>query len=189
MQCCWRVFVVIKGRLNADTSPQNFWTTFLANDLTEKFKKSAVANAIAIPLPLCFSCFVLLRRFRENLTKPFYLYLSRTCGSPGGTPSVISIALRRNVTVLLYRQHRRKTRKHVCGILTHHDSTGSSVCENSVSLPSDVVKPWTNSPTRLQFDDYLFILLWNDIIDVWKCVFLYRPVKYNSVFYISAMSI
>ena len=41
------------GRLNTDTSPQNFRTTFLDNDLTEKFKKSAVANAIAIPLPLC----------------------------------------------------------------------------------------------------------------------------------------
>ena len=80
----WRV----KGRLNTGTSPQNFWKTFLRNVLTEKLKKSAVANAIAIPLPLCFSSFVLLRRFRENLTKPFYFYLSRTCGSSGGTPSV-----------------------------------------------------------------------------------------------------
>ena len=60
----------------------------------EQLKKSAVANAIAIPLPLCFSCFVLLRRFRENLTKPFYFYLSRTCDSPGGTPSVISLTIR-----------------------------------------------------------------------------------------------
>ena len=85
--------IYIKGRLNTDTSPQNFWTTFLDNDLTEKFTKSAVANAIAIPLPLCFSCFVPLRRFRENLIKPFYLYLSRTCDSPGVTPSVISLAL------------------------------------------------------------------------------------------------
>ena len=83
----------LKGRLNTDTSPQNFWTTFLANDLTEKFKKSAAASAIAILLPLCFSCFVPLRRFRENLTKPFYFYLSRTCDSPGGTPPVISLAL------------------------------------------------------------------------------------------------
>ena len=82
----------IKGRLNTDTSPQNFWIPFLDTDLTGKFKKSAVANAIAIPWPLCFSCFVPLRRFRENLTKPFYLYLSRTCDSPGGTPSVISLA-------------------------------------------------------------------------------------------------
>ena len=82
-----------KGRLNIDTSPQNFWTTFLDNDFTEKFKKSAVANTIAIPLPLCFSCFVPLRRFRENLIKPFYLYLSRTCDFPGVTPSVISLAL------------------------------------------------------------------------------------------------
>ena len=84
----------LKGRLNTDNSPQNFWTTFLENDLTEKFKKSTVANAIAIPLPLCFSCFVPLRRFRENLTKPFYIYLSRTCDSPGDMPSVISLALR-----------------------------------------------------------------------------------------------
>ena len=84
----------LKGKLNTDTSPQNFWTTFLENDLTEKLKNSAVANAIAIPLPLCFSCFILLRRFRENLMKPFYFYLSRTCGSPGGTLSVISLALR-----------------------------------------------------------------------------------------------
>ena len=82
-----------KGRLNTDTSPQNFWTTFLDNDLTEKFKKSAVASAIAISLPLCFSCFVPLRRFQENLTKPLYFYLSRTCDSPDGTPSVISLAL------------------------------------------------------------------------------------------------
>ena len=72
----------VKGRLNTDNSPQNFWTTFLEHDFTEKLKKSAA------PLPLCFSCFVLLRRFRENLTKPFCFYLSRTCGSPGGTPSV-----------------------------------------------------------------------------------------------------
>ena len=54
-----------------------------------------MANAIAIPLPLCFSCFVRLRRFRENFNKTFYFYLSRTCGSPGGTPSVISLALRK----------------------------------------------------------------------------------------------
>ena len=80
----------------------------------------------------------------------------------------------------------RETRKRVCGFLTHRDSTGSSVCENSVSLPS-VVKLWTNLPTGLQFDDYLFILLWNEIIDVLKCVFLYRLVEYNSVLYISAM--
>ena len=59
------------------------------NDLTTKFKKSTVANAIAIPLPLCFSCFVPLRRFRENFIKPFNLYLSRTCDSPGVTSSVI----------------------------------------------------------------------------------------------------
>ena len=70
------VAYVLKGRLNTDTSPQNFWTTFLENDLSEKLQKSAVASAIAIPLPLCFSCFVPLRRFRENLTKPFYFYLS-----------------------------------------------------------------------------------------------------------------
>ena len=92
----------IKRRLNTDTSPQNFWTTFLDNDLTEKFKKNAVANAIAIPLPLCFSCFVPLRRFRENLIKPFYLYLSRTWDSPGVTPSVISLALRLNWTEIFF---------------------------------------------------------------------------------------
>ena len=67
--------------------------TFLNNDLTEKFKKSAVASAIAILLPLCFSCFVPLRRFRLNLTKLFYFYLSRTCDSSGGTRSVISLVL------------------------------------------------------------------------------------------------
>ena len=72
--------------------------------MTEKFKKSAVASAIAIPLPLCFSCFVLLCRFRENLTKPFYFYLSRTCDSPGGTPSVISLALRRCETLWSARE-------------------------------------------------------------------------------------
>ena len=88
----WKL--VLKGRLNTDTSPQNFWTTFLANDLTEKFKKSAVASAIAISLPLCFSCFVPLRWSRENLTKPFCSYLSRTCDSPAGTLSVISLALK-----------------------------------------------------------------------------------------------
>ena len=65
--------------------------------MTEKFKKSAVANAIAIPLPLCFSSFVPLRRFRENLIKPFYLYLSRTCDSPGVTPSVINLALKTKI--------------------------------------------------------------------------------------------
>ena len=85
---------VFKGRLNTDTLPQNFWTTFLENDLTEQLKKSAVANAIAKPLLLCYSSFVLLiRRFRENLTKPFYFYLSRPRDSPGGTPSVINLAL------------------------------------------------------------------------------------------------
>ena len=50
----------LKGRLNTATSPQNFWITFLENGLTEQLKKSAVANAIAIPLPAGFSCFVLL---------------------------------------------------------------------------------------------------------------------------------
>ena len=37
-----------------------------------------------------FSFFVLLCRFLENLTK---LFLSRTCGFPSGTPSLISFAL------------------------------------------------------------------------------------------------
>ena len=59
-----------------------------------------------------FFCFVLLRRFRENLTKPFYFYLSRTCDSPGGTPSVISLALRGGstrlkITWVQQRQHHR----------------------------------------------------------------------------------
>ena len=49
-------------------------------------------------MSLCFSCFVSLRRFRENLIKPFYFYVSRTCDSPGGTPSVISLALKITVT-------------------------------------------------------------------------------------------
>ena len=71
------------------------------------------------------------------------------------------------VTVQLYRR------------FTHHNPTGSSVCENSMSLPS-VVKAWTNLPTRLQFDDYLFITSWKKI----KCIFLYRPVEYNSILYI-----
>ena len=125
-----------------------------------------MASAIAIPLPLFFPCFVLLRRFRENLTKPFYFYLSRTDDSPGGTPLVISLALRqsethsqcvslappreplklsllhsvmfhialsRSVTVLLYRRHRRKTCKRMCGILTHRDPTDLSMCENYMS--------------------------------------------------------
>ena len=61
-------------------------------------EKRGGKNAIAIPLLLCFSSFVPLRRFRESLTKPFYFYLSRTCDSPGGTPSVISIALRARET-------------------------------------------------------------------------------------------
>ena len=85
--------VTFKGKLNTDTLPQDFWTTFLDNDLTGKFKKSAVASTITIPLPLCFSCFVPLRRFRENLTKPFYFYFSRTWDSPVGTLLVISLAL------------------------------------------------------------------------------------------------
>ena len=55
-----------------------------------------MVSAIAIPLPLCFSCFVPLRRSRENLTKPIYLYLSRTCDSLAGTPSVINLALNKN---------------------------------------------------------------------------------------------
>ena len=59
----------------------------------EQRMKKLVAHAIAIPLPLCFFSFVLLRRFRENLTKPFYLYLSCTFSSLGGTPSVIGLAL------------------------------------------------------------------------------------------------
>ena len=73
--------------------------------------------------------------------------------------------LRRSGTVLLYRQHQRKTRKRVCGILPHHDPTGLSACENSMSLLF-VVKAWTNFPTRLEFDNYLFILSWNEIIGI-----------------------
>ena len=91
------IFFYFKGELNTEISPQKFWTTFL-DDSTEKFKKSAVVNAIAIPLPLCFSYFVPLRRFRENLTKPFYFYLSRTCDYPVGIPSVISLALSTNTS-------------------------------------------------------------------------------------------
>ena len=66
------------------------------------------------------------------------------------------------------------------------DPTGSSMCENYMTLLS-VVKAWTNLPTRFQFDEYLFIYSWNEIIDIWKCVFLYRLVEYNSILYISAM--
>ena len=54
------LFQSVTKYVNTDTySPQNF-STFLENDLTEKFKKSAVASAIAIHLfaTLCFSCFV-----------------------------------------------------------------------------------------------------------------------------------
>ena len=29
---------VLKGKLNTDTAPQNFWSTFLENDLTEQKK-------------------------------------------------------------------------------------------------------------------------------------------------------
>ena len=43
-----------------------------------------------------FFCFVPLRQFRENLTKPFHFYLFRTCDSPGGAPSVISLAITPN---------------------------------------------------------------------------------------------
>ena len=46
-----------KYRLNNNTSPQNFWTV-LENDLTKQLKKSAVANAISISLPLMFFSFV-----------------------------------------------------------------------------------------------------------------------------------
>ena len=77
-------------------------------------------------------------------------------------------------------------RKRVRGILTHEDPTGSSACENFMLLLS-VVKAWTNLAMRLQFDDYLFRLSWNETIYVWKFVFSYRLVEYNSVFYISAM--
>ena len=80
--------------LRVGSIPTLHLKNFLENDLIEKLKKSAVANAITIPLPPCFSCFVLLRRFLENLPEPFYFYLSRTCGPPGVTPSVISLALK-----------------------------------------------------------------------------------------------
>ena len=60
----------------------------------------------------------------------------------------VRISSKRCVTALLYRRHQRKTRKRVCGILTHHDSTGSSACENYVLLRSDM-KAWTNLPTWL----------------------------------------
>ena len=67
-----------------------------------------------------------------------------------------------------------------------NDPTGSLAYDNSTSLYS-VVKARNNLPTRLQFDDYLFVSSWNEIIDVWKCVFLYRPVEYNSVLYMSSV--
>ena len=71
--------------------PTLYLKTF--EQLPEKFKKSSVSNTIVIPLPLCFSCFVALCRFQENLTKPFYFYRSRTCDSPGDNSSVIRLAL------------------------------------------------------------------------------------------------
>ena len=43
--------ISFKGRLNTDTSPQNFRAIFLKNDLEQK-KKSTLTDAIAIPLPL-----------------------------------------------------------------------------------------------------------------------------------------
>ena len=45
--------------------------------------------------------------------------------------NVLHMFIYGGVTVLLYR---RKTRKRVCEILTHHDPTGSSMCENYMSL-------------------------------------------------------
>ena len=56
-------------------------------------KKNTVAHAIAMPLPLCFSFFVLLRYFLKYLIKPFYFYLSRTYASVSGTPPVINVIL------------------------------------------------------------------------------------------------
>ena len=37
----------------------------------------------------CAFFFVLSLRFMKKWAKSFYLYISRTCSSPGGTPSVI----------------------------------------------------------------------------------------------------
>ena len=64
----------------------NFFVKSFSRKVVQKFWSEVSAIAIAIR-------FVLLRRFQENLTKPFYFYLSRTCGSPGDTPSVISLGL------------------------------------------------------------------------------------------------
>ena len=87
-----------------DTSPHNFWTTFLENDLTEKLKKSVVANAIENTFASVLYLFRSVTPVsRKLLIKPFYFYLSHTCGSLDGTPLVIS------VTVLFHRRHRRNT--------------------------------------------------------------------------------
>ena len=129
----------LKGRLNTDNSPQNFWTTFLANDLTEQLKKSAVANAIAMPLPLCFSYFVMLRRFQEILTKPFYFYVSRTCSSSRGTPSVVSLALRSLFFAILTMSiHRGIIRGHI--IFPNCHFIESSFCRTVM---------WSNSHFRI----------------------------------------
>ena len=101
---------------------------------------------------------------------------------------MLSLALSWNDTVLLYQQHGRKTRNHMCVIVTHHDSTGTSVCENAMSLPS-VVTAVSNLPARLQFHAYFSLLSWIEKIDVWKCVFLCCLMEYSSVFHISSMDV
>ena len=55
--CVWSD---LKGRLNTDTSPQNFWTTFLDNDLTAKIqeKRSGKRNRDTFATVLFLSCSV-----------------------------------------------------------------------------------------------------------------------------------
>ena len=49
----------------------------------------------SIPSHCAFlNCLVLLCRFRENLAKPCYFYLSHTCGPSRDTLSIINLALR-----------------------------------------------------------------------------------------------
>ena len=72
-----------------------FSTTFLWT--TTWRKNSRKAQWQGQSRYLCHCAFLVSIRYagsEKASTKPFCFYLSRTCDSPGGTPSVISLALR-----------------------------------------------------------------------------------------------
>ena len=100
----YRLRVGSISTLNLKTFRQLFWPTIWR-------KNSRKVQWQAQSRYLCHCAFLVSFRYagsKKTWPKNF-ISISLALVTPGGTPSVINLALKRSVTVLFYRRHRRKT--------------------------------------------------------------------------------